>query len=136
MELSARMLSCYPKESNLETDFKLLQTQTPDAAAAFLRVVEFARNVFGLKPYVEDEQGNASGVTGGEALSVLGQFNQYIETVKKNIVTPPTSPASTAPASSNGEANPTTNSSSASGSTATAASTAAASAPSSAPPAS
>jgi len=107
IQLSVRLASSYPKESSLEHDWKLLDTNDEQAMQAFDRIAVYARNVFRMKEWDEETE---TGVTTAEALGVLVRFVGYVDECKKKLFGQLISPPTTAAASSCGEdVNPTTN---------------------------
>ena len=94
IRLSHKLATAYPKESNLEHDFKLLKLQNNESFEALIRIADFARDVFNLKSY-DKVEGQSIGVTDTEAIGVLVDFTAWMDTVKKNMNVQPISPSPT-----------------------------------------
>ena len=86
-----RTLLTHP-EFNAETDPALAEAGDPEASARALGAI---RSAFQVAAWSEDDAGNQSGMTERETMAILYEFQDYIETLKKNISQPLTSPPAT-----------------------------------------
>lgn len=101
LEVQARLLA-FPN-LDLQTDLKLVATDTPESAAALDRIVAAVRHAFQI-PEFNDDAGDPVGLTKAECWGLFQDFGRYFETLKKKLSGSRTSSNATATSEANGSA--------------------------------